>query len=75
MGYDQASPDPLDFPDGTVMLTEQSTKKRASLHVVQGAGGLAEIDPGGIEVRDKLVALGRAGGCIHVVDGVHAGGV
>ena len=40
----------FDFPDGTLLLTEQSTKKRASLHVVQGEEALAELDPGGIDV-------------------------
>jgi formamidopyrimidine-DNA glycosylase len=40
----------FDFPHGTVLLTEQSTKKRASLHVVAGEGALAELDPGGIDV-------------------------
>jgi formamidopyrimidine-DNA glycosylase len=40
----------FDFPHGTLLLTEQSTQKRASLHVVRGAGALAELDPGGIDV-------------------------
>lgn len=40
----------FDFPDGTLLLTEQSTKKRASLHVVRGEEALAELDPGGIDV-------------------------
>lgn len=42
----------FDFPDGTVLLTEQSTKKRASLHVVRGEPALADLDPGGLEVLD-----------------------
>ena len=42
----------LDFPAGTLLLTEQSTKKRASLHVVRGEEGLAALDPGGLEVLD-----------------------
>jgi formamidopyrimidine-DNA glycosylase len=37
------------FPAGTLMLTEASQKKRASLHVVQGAASLAQFDRGGIE--------------------------
>ncbi len=41
----------FDFPRGTLLLTEQSTKKRASLHVVRGEGALAALDPGGIDVR------------------------
>jgi len=40
----------LDFDDGTLLLTEASTRKRASLHVVQGRAGLAEHDPGGLDV-------------------------
>ncbi len=39
----------FDWPDGTVVLTEAGTKKRASLHVVQGAEALAEHDRGGAE--------------------------
>jgi formamidopyrimidine-DNA glycosylase len=42
----------LDFPDGSLVLSEASTKKRASLHVVAGEAGLAELDRGGIEVLD-----------------------
>ena len=39
----------FDFPDGTLLLTEASTKKRASLYLVQGRDGLAPFDRGGIE--------------------------
>lgn len=39
----------FDFPNGTLLLTEMATKKRASLHVVQGAAGLARHDRGGVE--------------------------
>ena len=39
----------FDFPNGCLALTEAGTKKRASLYLVQGAGALAEHDPGGIE--------------------------
>ena len=39
----------FDFPKGTVLFTEQASKKRASLHVVRGEDALAELDPGGIE--------------------------
>ncbi|MBT8197776.1 MAG: formamidopyrimidine-DNA glycosylase [Acidimicrobiia bacterium] len=54
----------FDFPTGTVLLTEAGTKRRASLHVIQGREALADIDPGGIEVigstpeqfRDGLLA-------------------
>jgi formamidopyrimidine-DNA glycosylase len=37
------------FPTGTLMLTEASQKKRASLHVVRGTSALAQFDRGGIE--------------------------
>lgn len=39
----------FDFPDGTLLLTEQASHKRASLHVVRGEAALAELDPGGVE--------------------------
>jgi len=39
----------LDFPDGTLLLTEASQKKRASLHVLRGEAALAEHHRGGIE--------------------------
>ena len=40
----------FDFPHASILLTEASTKKRASLHVVDGEQALAEHDPGGVEV-------------------------
>jgi formamidopyrimidine-DNA glycosylase len=40
----------LDFDSGTLTLTEAGTRKRASLHVVAGESGLAQLDPGGIDV-------------------------
>lgn len=40
----------FDFPDGTVMLTEAGTKRRASLHAVQGRAGLGPFSRGGLEV-------------------------
>jgi formamidopyrimidine-DNA glycosylase len=42
----------FDFARGTVLLTEASKKKRASLYVVEGAPGLAEHDRGGLEVLE-----------------------
>ena len=39
----------LDFPKGTLLLTEAGTTRRASLHVVRGEAALAALDPGGIE--------------------------
>ena len=40
----------FDFPHGTLTLTEAGTKRRASLHLVQGEAALAELDPGGLDV-------------------------
>ena len=42
----------FDFGPGTLVLTEAGSKKRASLHVVQGEEGLRDLDPGGLEVLD-----------------------
>jgi formamidopyrimidine-DNA glycosylase len=42
----------FDFPDGTLVLTEAGTKRRASLHAVRGEDGLAAHRPGGLEVLD-----------------------
>ncbi|MDE2661989.1 MAG: formamidopyrimidine-DNA glycosylase [Gemmatimonadota bacterium] len=39
----------FDFAEGSLLLTEAGTKKRASLHVVKGAEALARHDPGGID--------------------------
>lgn len=39
----------FDFAEGSVLLTEQGSKKRASLHVVRGEDALAEHDRGGVE--------------------------
>jgi formamidopyrimidine-DNA glycosylase len=46
----------FDFEHGTVLLTEASSKKRASLHVVAGEAGLAEHDRGGLEVLEASAA-------------------
>ena len=40
----------LDFPQGSLVLTEAGAKRRASLHVLKGAEALEAIDPGGIDV-------------------------
>jgi formamidopyrimidine-DNA glycosylase len=46
----------LEFDDGVLALTEAGTKRRASMHVVRGAEGLAAHDPGGVEVADLSAA-------------------
>jgi formamidopyrimidine-DNA glycosylase len=50
----------FDFKAGTLLLTEASTRKRASLHVVRGADALTAHDPGGLEVLDTDLATFRA---------------
>ncbi len=50
----------FDFPAGTLLLTEAGTKRRASLHLVQGESGLAAHQPGGLEVLDADLAAFRA---------------
>jgi formamidopyrimidine-DNA glycosylase len=50
----------FDFPDGSLVLTEAGTKRRAALHVVAGEEGLASIDPGGIDVFASDLAEFRA---------------
>jgi formamidopyrimidine-DNA glycosylase len=42
----------FDFPEGTLLLTEASTKKRASLHLARGAEGLRAFQRGGLEVLE-----------------------
>ncbi len=46
----------LSFGPGTLVMTEQGTKKRASLHLVEERQGLAEHDRGGLEVGDSTLA-------------------
>jgi len=46
----------LDFEGGSLLLTEQGSKKRASLHIVQGERALREHDPGGVEILEAGVA-------------------
>ncbi len=42
----------FDFPAGSVVFTEAGTKKRASIHLLQGESALAAMDPGGLEPLD-----------------------
>jgi formamidopyrimidine-DNA glycosylase len=46
----------LDFTSGTLLVTEASSKKRASLHLVRGQGALATFDRGGLEPLDATPA-------------------
>jgi formamidopyrimidine-DNA glycosylase len=57
----------FDFPNGSLVLTEAGSKRRASLLVLRGEAGLRSIDPGGLEIftsdlnsfRDALTAENR----------------
>jgi len=40
----------FDFPNGSLILTEAGTKRRASLHLLSGEENLCSMDPGGIDV-------------------------
>ena len=42
----------FEFDNGSLVLTEAGTQKRASLHVIQTEAGLNDLDPGGREVFD-----------------------
>jgi formamidopyrimidine-DNA glycosylase len=46
------APAAFDFPNGTLVLTEAGSQKRASLHIVAGKGGLRALDAGGIEILE-----------------------
>ena len=45
----------FDFPNGTLLLTEAGSKRRASMHVVKGERSLEAHDPGGIDVLTASV--------------------
>ena len=40
----------FDFPNGSLVLTEAGTKRRASLHIFKGEESLRSVDAGGIEI-------------------------
>ena len=42
----------FDFTSGTLIFTEASKKKRASLRLVRGTRALAQLDPGGLEILE-----------------------
>ncbi len=50
----------FDFSSGTLLLTEASSKKRASLHLVRGEEDLRVLDPGGLEVLEASREAFRA---------------
>jgi formamidopyrimidine-DNA glycosylase len=57
----------LHFAPGLLTLTEAGSKRRASLHLVRGESGLAELDPGGAE----LAELDAAGFAVRLRAGNH----
>jgi formamidopyrimidine-DNA glycosylase len=46
----------FEFGSGTLSLTEAGSKRRASLHLVQGEAALRAMDPGGLEVLETDLA-------------------
>lgn len=46
----------FDFASGTLIVTEASSKKRASLHLVEGRAALAAFDRGGLDVQKATLA-------------------
>jgi formamidopyrimidine-DNA glycosylase len=46
----------FDFENGTLLLTEAGSKRRAALYVVKGEAGLAAHHPGGLEVLSATAA-------------------
>ncbi|HEX4597362.1 MAG TPA: DNA-formamidopyrimidine glycosylase family protein [Burkholderiaceae bacterium] len=46
----------LEFSNGTLTLTEAGTKRRASLHLLQGEHELQLQDPGGIDILQSSLA-------------------
>ena len=42
----------FDFPNGTLILTEAGSKRRASIHIVKGEDAVKALDPGGVDVLD-----------------------
>jgi len=46
----------LQFANGTLTLTEAGSKRRASLHLVQGQEPLQQHDPGGIDILTASLA-------------------
>ena len=50
----------FDFSHGSLTLTEAGSKRRASLHVVQGTEALQAMDPGGIDIFQSDLAAFRS---------------
>ncbi len=51
----------LEFPPGTLVLTEAGTRRRAAMHLLRGEAALSALDRGGVEVLEcDLVAFRAA---------------
>jgi formamidopyrimidine-DNA glycosylase len=50
----------FDFPNGSLVLTEAGSKRRASLHLFANEAAAKEIDPGGIDIFTTDLATFRA---------------
>ena len=50
----------FDFPEGSLVLTEAGSKRRASLHIFRGEESLSEVDPGGIDILTSDLDAFRA---------------
>jgi formamidopyrimidine-DNA glycosylase len=50
----------FDFAHGTLALTEAGSKRRASIHLLRGAGALGAFDRGGLEVMEATPEAFRA---------------
>ncbi len=50
----------FDFADGTLILTEAGSKRRASLHLLRGEAAVRALDPGGLEVLQTDLESFRA---------------
>lgn len=45
----------FEFPNGSLVLTEAGTKKRAALYFLEGEQALRDLDPGGLEVLESTL--------------------
>jgi formamidopyrimidine-DNA glycosylase len=50
----------FDLSNGTLVLTEAGSKRRASIHILRGAEAVAAHDPGGLEVLEAPFEAFRA---------------
>jgi formamidopyrimidine-DNA glycosylase len=50
----------FDFTNGSLVLTEAGTKRRASLHIFSGEQSLVSLDPGGIDIFSSDAGSFRA---------------